>query len=368
LTNAVWGHARTTVVYTANIQGTVDAWDLIQSLRDPICSISVGHCPVYSMAAEPSGQFLLTGDADGTATLLELNDPLRTISQQERSLFNGMMGREAKRAKNYDQFLKEQKMRDKAKAVGGEDDGAKKEVKVFDPSALESEFEAALRGEAERVQEKKRVVIGGDEESHQESVSGGDEPPGVDDDVTEDVLNPGEPAVAREAPPEAEPEEGDGQPQPPEPEPAAAPEPKQEEEERREPTGEGGEAEPQPTGEGEGEPGAAEPEPEPEPANEGDGAAEPTNDGDGGAEPETGNEGGGEAEEVAEQEPTNEEAESEQEPPSQEVGESEAEPESEAAVEEVEAEQPPNDSEVDVEEPPAEEEGKLPDIIGGTLQ
>jgi dynein intermediate chain 2 len=164
LTNAVWGCARTTVVYTANIQGTIDAWDLIQSLKEPICSISVGHCPVYSMAAEPGGQFLLTGDGDGTATLLELNDPLRNISQAERSLFNGMMGREAKRVKAYDQFLKEQKQREKKTTSGGDDEGAKKEPRQFDPAEIEAEFERALRGEAEQVQEKKRIVIGGDEE------------------------------------------------------------------------------------------------------------------------------------------------------------------------------------------------------------
>jgi dynein intermediate chain 2 len=246
LTNAVWGHARTTVVYTANIEGTVDAWDLIQSLREPICSISVGKCPVYAMAAEQSGQFLVTGDTDGTATLLELNDPLRAITAQERSLFNGMMGREAKRVKNYDQFLKEQKMRDKAKAVGGEEDGAKKEVKPFDPSAIESEFEAALRGETEHVQEKKRVVIGADDEQPPDAEAAKPASPRPEPepeqppvpDVIADVVAPPEPAPAAE----------------PEPEPPAEPAPEPEPEAPAEP-------EPEPEA-------PAEPEPEPEPAAE----------------------------------------------------------------------------------------------------
>jgi dynein intermediate chain 2 len=193
LTNAVWGYGRTTVVYTANVQGTLDAWDLIQSLKRPICSISVGHVPVYSMAAEGSGQFLLTGDADGTATLLEFNEPLRNISASEKTLFNGMMGREAKRVKNYDQFLKEQKMREKKATVGGgEDEAAKKPVKEFDPAAIESEFDAALRGEAEKVVEKKRVVIGGDEEQQLPPASA---QPIVVPDVIGDGLQPEDTSV-----------------------------------------------------------------------------------------------------------------------------------------------------------------------------
>ena len=113
LTNGVWGLSRTTVIYTGSTVGTIDAWDLIQSLREPVCSISVGPNPIYSMAIEHTGQYLLTGDSEGTATLLELNEPLRNITQTEKSLFTGMMGREAKRVKNYDQFIKEQKMREK---------------------------------------------------------------------------------------------------------------------------------------------------------------------------------------------------------------------------------------------------------------
>ncbi|OHS93548.1 intermediate dynein chain [Tritrichomonas foetus] len=163
LTNAVWGLSRTTVVYTGSTVGTIDAWDLIQSLREPVTSISVGNNPIYSMAIENTGQFLLTGDSEGTATLLELNEPLRNITQTEKSLFNGMMGREAKRVKNYDQFIKEQKMREKQKANSHMEEGEKKEEKPFDPEEIEREFEAALRGEKETVVEKKRVVIGEEE-------------------------------------------------------------------------------------------------------------------------------------------------------------------------------------------------------------
>jgi len=164
LTNAVWGLSRTSVVYTGNAVGGIDAWDLIQSLKEPVCSINVGSCPVYSMAVESTGQFLLTGDADGTATLLELNEPLRNISASERSLFNGMMSREAKRVKNYDQYLKEQKMREKAKAAGSQDDPNKKNDKPFDHESIDKEFDAALRGEVETVVEKKRIVIGAEDE------------------------------------------------------------------------------------------------------------------------------------------------------------------------------------------------------------
>jgi len=169
LTNAVWGLSRTSVVYTGNAVGGIDAWDLIQSLKEPVCSINVGSCPVYSMAIESNGQFLLTGDADGTATLLELNEPLRNISASERSLFNGMMSREAKRVKNYDQYLKEQKMREKAKAAGSQEDQYKKNEKPFDQDSLDKEFDAALRGEIETVVEKKRIVIGAEDDQAQPS-------------------------------------------------------------------------------------------------------------------------------------------------------------------------------------------------------
>ena len=174
LTNAVWGLSRTTVIYTGNTVGGIDAWDLIQSLKQPVCSISVGSNPVYSMAIENNGQFLLTGDSEGTATLLELNDPLRNITQTEKSLFNGMMGRESKRVKNYDQFIKEQKMREKQKAGGHMEEGEKKEEKPFNPEEIEQEFEAALKGEMEKVVEKKRVVIGEEDEQQPQPPQGGD--------------------------------------------------------------------------------------------------------------------------------------------------------------------------------------------------
>ncbi|KAH0792997.1 axonemal outer arm dynein intermediate chain 1 [Histomonas meleagridis] len=167
LTNAIWGLSRTTVIYIANKSGKIEAWDLIQSLKEPICSISVGNYPIYAMRMDNLGNMLMVGDSNGTATLLEVNEPLRNITNMEKSLFNGMMSRESKRVKNYDQFLKEQKMREKARASAIQEDALKKQEKQFDKEQIEKEFEAALNGEAEVVVEKKRIVIGAEDEEQQ---------------------------------------------------------------------------------------------------------------------------------------------------------------------------------------------------------
>ena len=170
LTNAVWGQGRTSVIFTSNDSGTVDAWDIQQNLKSPICSIQVGSSPIRTMATEANGEFIITGDDSGTATLLQLNDPLKQPqSSSEKQSFIAMLGREAKRVKNFDQFIKEQKMRDKAKQSKPKDEEAAPEKTPFNPSALESEFEAAMRGEAEVIKEKKRIVIGEEDTTQQSS-------------------------------------------------------------------------------------------------------------------------------------------------------------------------------------------------------
>ena len=164
LTNAVWGQGRTSVIFTASNTGAVQAWDIIQSHKEPVCSLQVGTAAIRTMATEVSGEFIMTGDANGTATLLQLNDPLRMPqSAIEKAGFISMLSREAKRVKNYDQFLKEQKMREKAKAKNVNEE----EVEVpptFDAAELEEEFENALQGIFVDKKEVQRVMIGVEDE------------------------------------------------------------------------------------------------------------------------------------------------------------------------------------------------------------
>lgn len=179
LTNAIWGQGRTTVLYTTNSVGTIDGWDLIQNLKEPVCSISVGTNPIRSISIDSSGKYIIVGDSTGTSTLLELNEYLTSISQPEKSQFTTMMGREAKRVKNYDQFLREQKMR----AKGKKDDEEVPVEAEWDPQKTDEEFEAALRGEAEKAKITSKVVIGEDqpEESTTSNV-----PPPIDNSVVEE--------------------------------------------------------------------------------------------------------------------------------------------------------------------------------------
>ena len=164
ITSALWGHGRSSVIFTGDATGGVQAWDLTQSLCEPVCSLQVADSSIYTMAIEASGEYIMTGSSNGTATLLQLNDALKNpLNPNEKQTFNGMLSREAKRVKNYDQFLKEQKMREKkGKTQQAEE---KKEDEIpFDPTETEAEFERALAGKFDEVVEQVRVVIGGDEE------------------------------------------------------------------------------------------------------------------------------------------------------------------------------------------------------------
>ena len=167
ITNAVWGTGRSSVIFTANDVGGVEAWDLTQSLCKPVCGIQVSDCSIRAMATEQSGEFIMVGSSNGTATLLQLNDALKNpMNPNEKQGFNGMLGREAKRVKNYDQFLKEQKMREK-KGKAQPEEKAEPEA-PFDPAEFDKEFENALQGIFDTGEaNQERVVIGGDEDDEE---------------------------------------------------------------------------------------------------------------------------------------------------------------------------------------------------------
>ncbi|EAY21750.1 intermediate dynein chain, putative [Trichomonas vaginalis G3] len=170
LTNAVWGNGRTSVIFTANNVGTIEAWDINLSLTAPVCSIQASDSAIRTMAVDNSGELIVAGSANGTAMLLQLNESLRQpLNANEKSNFMSMLSREAKRVKNYDQYLKEQKMRNKqAQSQANKDEGKAAET-PFDPAQIEKEFQNALEGKIDQGTEEKRVIIGGDEEQQQQA-------------------------------------------------------------------------------------------------------------------------------------------------------------------------------------------------------
>ncbi|KAH7831056.1 dynein intermediate chain IC70 [Monocercomonoides exilis] len=119
-----WSPAKPSQFYTAKNNGMVDVWDMMT--QGKILSLQVTESADIGLAClelHPTGKIMATGATDGTVYIHELSDSLCTLQPTEKSDLLAVLEREAKREKNVDARIKEQRLKER-QSGGGRTDSA----------------------------------------------------------------------------------------------------------------------------------------------------------------------------------------------------------------------------------------------------
>lgn len=84
MTGGSWSPGRPGVFFTIQEDGTLDVWDYFFKQNDPTLSVQVIDCPLTSMKPDARGKRLALGAANGSCTMLELNDALSEQQPSEK--------------------------------------------------------------------------------------------------------------------------------------------------------------------------------------------------------------------------------------------------------------------------------------------
>ncbi|CAG0921217.1 unnamed protein product [Notodromas monacha] len=141
LIDGCWNPTRPCTFYTANLNGVLDAWDILAYHSKPIFSLQVTffffflelifihfnmmHSQVCDeglqcIRVEESGHLLAAGSVEGNTYLIQVSESLNRMSKNERTLMTAvsnpilLLEREAHREKLLEQRVKEQRVRERS--------------------------------------------------------------------------------------------------------------------------------------------------------------------------------------------------------------------------------------------------------------
>ncbi|XP_069701576.1 dynein intermediate chain 3, ciliary [Periplaneta americana] len=99
LTDGAWSPTRSSVFFTSRMDGTLDAWDVLQDQREPILNVKVCDYQLKSLRAHDQGQLVAVGNNLGTSYLVEFSENLATTQRNDKTLLTAMFERESRREK-----------------------------------------------------------------------------------------------------------------------------------------------------------------------------------------------------------------------------------------------------------------------------
>jgi len=99
LTCGGWSPSRPGVCFTGKYDGSVGIWDLLFKTNQPALTVQVADAAIQSIKASNDGEVLACGAADGSITLLGLNETLSKMQPNEKPRVSAVFERETNREK-----------------------------------------------------------------------------------------------------------------------------------------------------------------------------------------------------------------------------------------------------------------------------
>uniref|UniRef100_A0A1B6H019 Dynein intermediate chain 3, ciliary n=1 Tax=Cuerna arida TaxID=1464854 RepID=A0A1B6H019_9HEMI len=111
LTGGSWSPTRYSVFYTTRMDGTVDAWDILQNQREACLSVKVCDEPLRCLRCHEYGELVAVGNDRGTAYLVEFSENLAVSAKNDKALLTAMFERESRREKIIEGKMREIRLR-----------------------------------------------------------------------------------------------------------------------------------------------------------------------------------------------------------------------------------------------------------------
>ncbi|KDR14924.1 dynein intermediate chain 3, ciliary isoform X2 [Zootermopsis nevadensis] len=115
LTDGAWSPTRSSVFFTTRMDGTLDAWDILQEQREAVISVKVCDYQLRSLRVHDQGQLVAVGNNLGTSYLVEFNESLATTQRNDKALLTAMLERESRRERILEARNREIRLRQRTK-------------------------------------------------------------------------------------------------------------------------------------------------------------------------------------------------------------------------------------------------------------
>ncbi|XP_076680480.1 dynein axonemal intermediate chain 2-like [Andrena cerasifolii] len=109
-TGGCWNKARQSVFYVITASGRLIAWDLIQSLHQPILTLQLCDESLTTLAPYDEGTYFAIGNSAGKVFLVESMEFLQSFERKDRGVLSEYLERCSKLAKAVDVRLRELKL------------------------------------------------------------------------------------------------------------------------------------------------------------------------------------------------------------------------------------------------------------------
>ncbi|KAJ4458609.1 putative Dynein intermediate chain 2; axonemal [Paratrimastix pyriformis] len=114
LTTGCWSPTRPGVFFTAMRNGFMGIWDMAAQQK-AVKDWKISDAAITSMEVHTGGSLLSAGSADGSVAVYELCEGLAVAQSNEKAAVQGVFEREAKREKNIEARVREQRLKEKQK-------------------------------------------------------------------------------------------------------------------------------------------------------------------------------------------------------------------------------------------------------------
>ncbi|XP_065175345.1 dynein intermediate chain 3, ciliary-like [Sycon ciliatum] len=162
LSDGCWSPTRPAVFFTAKQNGYLDTWDLLQNQAAPTLTTQICNSALTSVRVQDQGELMVCGAKNGSITLVELSESLRTAVNNEKSAFTAIMERETRREKILEGRQRELKLKEKQarapppEVEAGEGDGDE------DPVAkAEADFFHSMKSDLDDLRKRRAKRRGG---------------------------------------------------------------------------------------------------------------------------------------------------------------------------------------------------------------
>ncbi|XP_076750413.1 dynein axonemal intermediate chain 2-like [Xylocopa sonorina] len=84
LSGGCWSNSRCSVFFTINIEGTLEAYDVLASVKAPLTAIRVCRDGLTAIRSHEGGEYLAVGSRNGNVYLLECSDDFELFTKEDR--------------------------------------------------------------------------------------------------------------------------------------------------------------------------------------------------------------------------------------------------------------------------------------------
>jgi len=112
--DACWSLTRPTVLFIANKDGSVEVFDIAQSLEEPLERINVCKQPIVSIRMNHTGKRLAISNSTGKLFMVDIPESLHMLKKNEKALASSFFEREMRKEKLVESSKKEVNLRIKS--------------------------------------------------------------------------------------------------------------------------------------------------------------------------------------------------------------------------------------------------------------